>query len=820
MNNIKPMLVGLLFALTAATSIAQSTTAHKISGKVADAGGQPIATATITLHKKSDSTVLKMAVSNREGIYEFEQIAKGDYLISATAIGFERTFSDVTHITDHSLLVPVIRMNRMANELKAVAVVGRKPMIETKIDRTILNVDAAVSNVGATALEVLEKAPGVTVDKDGNISLKGRQGVQVFIDGKPAYLSGAELVNLLRNMNASQLEQVEIMTNPPAKYDAAGNSGIINLKTKKNKQKGFNGSATAGFTQGHYLRTNESVNLNYRNGKINTFLNYSSYQNNGFQELNIERIYKKEDGKTVDARFQQTTFMPRKNSGNNLKWGLDYSLNKKSTLGFVVSGFYNPDRYNNSNQSFLKDANDQLDSMVLSSSLMTDRWKNGNLNLNYRIQIDSTGKEFSADFDYSGYASNNKQQFINTSYNPAGVKMNQYLLNSDIPVHINIYSMKMDYVHPLKKGAKLETGVKSSYVETDNNAAFVTWENGAWVNDENKTNHFDYKENINAAYMNYSRTFGKLGVQAGLRLENTQMDGHQLGNSSRPDSSFKRSYTNLFPTAFFSYEADSINQFGLSIGRRIDRPAYQDLNPFVFFIDNYTYQVGNPYIRPQYTINTELSHTYKGKIVTTVNYSRTNDYANETFDQQGYATVLRQGNIGVYENTGISVSAQITITKWWNASVYSNFNYNRFKGNLYGAELNVEGSNLLFNVNNQFKFEKGWSAELSGFYRTKGVDGQILINPLGQLSGGISKQVLKGKGSIRFVFRDLLYTNRVSGDIIFKQTEAHFNNHRDSRVAGFTFTYRFGKPIKNASGSRKTGGAQEEKNRVKSGGDN
>ena len=814
------MLVGLLFALTAATSIAQSTTAHKISGKVADAGGQPIATATITLHKKSDSTVLKMAVSNREGIYEFEQIAKGEYLISATAIGFERTFSDVTHITDHSLLVPVIRMNRMANELKAVAVVGRKPMIETKIDRTIVNVDAAVSNVGATALEVLEKAPGVTVDKDGNISLKGRQGVQVFIDGKPAYLSGAELVNLLRNMNASQLEQVEIMTNPPAKYDAAGNSGIINLKTKKNKQKGFNGSATAGFTQGHYLRTNESVNLNYRNGKINTFLNYSSYQNNGFQELNIERIYKKEDGKTVDARFQQTTFMPRKNSGNNLKWGMDYALNKKSTLGFVLSGFYNPDRYNNSNQSFLKDANDQLDSMVLSSSLMTDRWKNGNLNLNYRIQIDSTGKEFSADFDYSGYASNNKQQFINTSYNPSGVKMNQYLLNSDIPVHINIYSMKMDYVHPLKKGAKLETGVKSSYVETDNNAGFVTWENGAWVNDENKTNHFDYKENINAAYMNYSRTFGKLGVQAGLRLENTQMDGHQLGNSSRPDSSFKRSYTNLFPTAFFSYEADSINQFGLSIGRRIDRPAYQDLNPFVFFIDNYTYQVGNPYIRPQYTINTELSHTYKGKIVTTVNYSRTNDYANETFDQQGYATVLRQGNIGVYENTGISVSAQITITKWWNASVYSNFNYNRFKGNLYGAELNVEGSNLLFNVNNQFKFEKGWSAELSGFYRTKGVDGQIMINPLGQLSGGISKQVLKGKGSIRFVFRDLLYTNRVSGDIIFKQTEAHFNNRRDSRVAGFTFTYRFGKPIKNASGSRKTGGAQEEKNRVKSGGDN
>ncbi len=813
------MLVGLLIVLTAATSYAQST-AYKIAGKVVDPGNMPVAAATITLHKKADTSVLKMVVSNREGIFEFEQITRGEYLISATAIGFERSFSEATHINDHSLLVPVIRMNRQTNELKAVAVVSRKPLIETKIDRTIVNVDAAVSNVGATALEVLEKAPGVTVDKDGNISLKGRQGVQVFIDGKPAYLSGAELVNLLRNMNASQLEQVEIMTNPPAKYDAAGNSGIINLKTKKNKQKGFNGSATAGFTQGRYLRSNESVNLNYRKGKLNSFLNFSSFQNNGFQELNIERIYKKEDGKTVDARFNQTTFMPRKNAGNNLKLGMDFMLNKKTSVGLVASGFYNPDRYNNSNQSFLKDANDQLDSMVLSTSKMTDRWRNGNLNINFRRQIDSTGKELSADIDYSGYASQNKQQFVNTSFSPAGQEMNKYLLNSDIPVHINIYSLKMDYVHPLKKGAKLETGMKSSYVETDNNAGFVTWENGAWVNDENKTNHFDYKENINAAYVNFSQTFGKLGVQAGLRFENTRMDGHQLGNSSRPDSSFTRSYTNLFPTAFFSYEADSINQFGLSVGRRIDRPAYQDLNPFVFFIDNYTYQVGNPYIRPQYTINTELSHTYKGKIVTTVNYSRTNDYANETFDQKGYATILRQGNIGVYENTGISVSAQITVTKWWTASLYSNFNYNRFKGNLYGAELNVDGSNLMFNVNNQFKFEKGWSAELSGFYRTRGIDGQIVINALGQMSGGISKQVMKGKGSVRLVFRDLLYSNRVSGDIIFKQTEAHFNNRRDSRVAGFTFTYRFGKPIKGPANSKRNGGAQEEKNRVKSGGDN
>lgn len=819
MNNIKPLLVGLLFVLLGATSFSQSSV-FKISGKVVDPGNVPIAAATVSLHKKSDSSLLKMGITNREGIFEFDQLGKGEFLVSVTAIGFAKTFSETAYLNDHSLLLPVIRMLPQSNELKAVAVVSRKPLIEQRIDRTIVNVDAAVSNVGATALEVLEKAPGITVDKDGNISLKGKQGVQVFIDGKPSYLSGPELVNLLRNMNASQLEQLEIMTNPPAKYDAAGNSGIINLKTKKNKQKGFNGSITAGYSQGVYWRTNESVNLNYKVGKINSFLTYSYNKNNSFQELSIERIYKKVDGKTIDARFNQTTFMPNTNSSNNLKIGMDYFASKKTTLGFVVSGIYNPERYDNLNNSFLRDADGVLDSTVISTSVMTDKWKNGNINFNLRHQLDSAGKELTADIDYSRYASNNIQNFVNTSFAPSGQEMNKYLLNSDIPVSINIYSAKIDYVHPLAKGAKLEAGLKSSYVETDNKANFVTFQNGDWVDDVNKTNHFDYKENINAAYVNYSRSLGKLGVQAGARLENTRMDGHQLGNSVRPDSSFVRSYTNLFPTAFFSYDYDSSNQFGLSVGRRIDRPAYQNLNPFVFFIDNYTYQVGNPYLRPQFTFNTELSHTYKGIIVTTINYSRTSDYSSETFDQDGYATILKNGNIGVYENTGISVSAQLTITKWWSSSLYSNFNYNRFKGNLYGASLDVDGSTLLFNVSNQFKFGKGWSAELSGFYRTKGIDGQIVINPLGQVSGGISKQVLKGKGSVRLNFRDLFYTNKVSGDIIFKQTEAHFSNLRDSRVVGLSFTYRFGKPIKAAASSRRTGGAQDEKNRVKSNGEN
>ena len=305
----------------------------------------------------------------------------------------------------------------------------------------VVNVDAAVSNAGATALEVLEKSPGVTVDKDGNISLKGKQGVQIYLDGRPSYLSGAELVNLLKNMNANQLEQLEIMTNPPAKYDAAGNSGIINIKTKKNKQKGFNGSINAGYSQGVYWRTNESLNLNYRNGKFNAFMNYGYSNNNSFQELTINRIYKNDHNETT-AVFDQVANMKRSNENHNLKMGVDYFINKKSTIGIVTSGFLSPENNSNNNTSYLKDANSAVDSIVYSEGTQNNTWKNGAVNLNFRHQYDSTGKELTADLDYSTYASQSNQTFMNANFDPFWTKKGQSDLISDLPVDINIYSGK------------------------------------------------------------------------------------------------------------------------------------------------------------------------------------------------------------------------------------------------------------------------------------------------------------------------------------------------------------------------------------------
>jgi iron complex outermembrane receptor protein len=704
-----------------------------------------------------------------------------------------------------------------SNNLKSVTVSARKPLVEQKIDRMVVNVDAFISNTGANALEALEKSPGVQVDKDGNISLKGKQNVVVLIDGRPAYLSGADLANMLKGMQASQLEQIEIMTNPPAKYDASGNAGIINIKTKKNKVKGFNGNISAGAGQGVYFKTNESISLNYRDGKVNLFSSYSFNRNNNFQELTIFRRYK-DDNEETTAIFEQVAFMKRRNMSNNLKMGMDYFLTNKTTLGIVLSGFYNPESSINSNTSYLENPNYAVDSIATASSNIKGTWKNASVNLNMRHQFDSTGRELTADVDYIVYDNTNNQHFINTTFEPNWIKRYEEQLRGVLPVIVNIYSAKMDYTHPLKKNGRIEAGWKSSYVETVNKADYYQYYNDEWMTDYEKTNHFDYNENINAAYVSLNKQITKKwGLQTGLRYENTSYKGHQYGNPQKGDSTFKRSYNSWFPTVYISYGADKNNQFGLSYGRRIDRPGYQSLNPFMFFIDKYTYEAGNPYLRPQYSNNVELTHIYKGWLTTTLNYSRTKDLFNETFDQSGYATIVRRGNIGRRENAGIAVNAQIPVAKWLTSMLYTNYNYTRYSGKLYGEDLKVEAGMLQLNLNNQMNFKKGWGAELSGWYRSKGVEGQILLQPMGQMAAGVSKQVLKGKGTVKLNVRDILYTQKPHGNINFKNTEARFENRRDTRVANVTFTYRFGKPIKSTNGQRKKGGASDEQNRVNTG---
>lgn len=805
---MKRLQLGILVStmLFCAESIAQQQ--GRVNGMVSEG-------ATISLLKAMDSSVIKFAVAGSQGSFEIDKLAFGNYLISVSAAGFNTFFSEAFLLseTNPHKEFSTIRLSPAEKELSGVTVVAKKRMIEVKADRTIVNVEAGISNAGATAMEVLEKSPGITVDRDGNISMKGRSGVMVMIDGKPSYLSGTELANLLNNMSANQLDQIELMSNPPAKYDAAGNSGVINIITKKNKQRGWNGSLNISYGQGRYYKTNNSLNLNYRNEKFNVFANYSMNSNRGFNELLINRTYLDVDGKTPVAFYRQPTYLTIAGNNNTLKLGLDYYLNKNTTLGIVGTGFISPRKFDGSSTGYLQDGNHITDTIINTISDNKNRWINGTLNLNLRHQFNKSS-ELGADIDYVRYDMENNQLFTNKTTLPDNTIHSQGKLRGELPATISILSAKTDYSQHIGKDLKLEAGIKSSLVRTDNLANYSILEDNQWKPDYLKSNHFLYEENINAAYISANKSMGKFSLKGGLRFENTSYKGNQLGNPMKEDSSFKRNYNSLFPTLYITYNADSNNVFTLSTGKRIDRPAYQQLNPFLFFINEYTYQVGNPYIQPQFTWTYSVSHTYKEWLTTTLEHAETKQYFNQIFRTEGKVTILTEGNLARMQNTNLTISVQLNPAKWWSASINATGSHRKVNGTGTNSDFNSENINANASINNQFKFKKGWSAELSGNYNTPFEDAQFRISAFGQVTAGIGKQVLKGKGTLRLNMRDILFTQRINGDIRYQNVREHFNQSRETRVANISFTWRFGKQF-SENRRRNNGGSSEEQQRVR-----
>lgn len=814
MRKIKNLLA--MVVLTTLSFVSYAQNASKISGVIKDGNEKTLESATISLIKATDSSVVKVAIADKAGRYQFENIAIGKYLVNVSATGHDAGFSSLVEVKEGSaaIEVPEIVLLPATKSLGAVVVTSKKPLIEQKIDRMVINVEASVTNVGSSALEVLEKSPGITVDKDGNISLKGKQGVVVLIDGRPSYLSGADLANMLRSMTSAQLDQIEIMTNPPAKYDAAGNAGVINIKTKKNKQYGYNGSVSATYGQGRYNRDNESLNFNYRNGKVNLFTNLSHNYGKRYNDLDIQRNFRDKDTKQLLRYFDQEAKMQSIWRSYNAKVGMDYFASKNTTFGVVFNGYSNPGEFGNRNTTLISDANGLLINETKATADFNQHWKNFSTNLNFRQVLDTTGQEITADLDYLTYSSTNDMELSNYYYDAAGnsIAKSDTLLGS-LPQEINIYSGKIDYLRPLKKGAKFEAGLKSSIVKTDNNANYDSIINNQLVHDYNRSNHFIYEENINAAYVNLSTPLGKkISAQLGLRLENTNAKGNQVTTGV----TFERNYTQLFPTAYFQYKASENHNLGLNYGRRIRRPNYHSLNPFIEFIDRYTSEQGNPNLKPQFSHNIELSHTFKGKLTTTLNYTNTTDIIQQVIEQneERNETYVKQENIASQRQYGIAINSSNEITKWWSSNIYFNLSNNHFEGIVNNNFISLDATMYMINSSQQFKFAKTWNAEISGFYRSGGVEGVILFKPMGMVSMGIGKQVFKNKGNVKLNVRDVFFTQRFSATSKYGNVDAAFQNQNDSRVVNLSFSYRFSKGKVNGGPKRRTGGAGDEQNRV------
>lgn len=811
------LLILSIAILFAAPAMAQSS--NKISGNIKNEEQKALNGITVSLLSKKDSSLVKMAVSDVSGHFEFENISEGSYLLSYTGVGYEKIISEPLSVLPTSNVeLPAIQLKTVSKDLSGITIQARRPLVENKIDKMVVNVDASPTNAGASALEVLEKSPGVSVDRDGNISIKGKQGVIVLVDGKQTYLGGQDLANLLRNMPASQLDQIEIMTQPSAKFDASGNSGILNLRTKKSLARGFNGSINLSYVQGRYPKSPNSFNFNYRTAKVNLFTSLSYSYWSGFNDQHLSRRFR--DNGAVVSLFEQQADQVNSSNNYNGRIGLDYNLDKKTTIGFLVNGTISPRKWENNGRADIYNGSGQLDSFNIVKTINRDNWRNYGANVNFRRLLNNEGREFTVDIDRIQYNTRSRQTSDNYTFLPDNsLSGNPYLLRGNLPSEITIYSGKADYVHPLSNESKFEAGVKSSIVTTDNDAQYSLYDHydDRFETDNTRSNRFKYRENINAAYINYSRQIKKWGIQAGLRMENTIADGEQAGNAVQKDTSFKKNYTQLFPSAYLSYALNDQNQFGLSYGRRIERPNYQDMNPFQYFLDQYTFRQGNPNLTPQFTHNIELSHNYKKALNTTLSYTVTTDILNDILKQNDETKVTFQTkeNVAKRQTVGLSLSYNAPINSWWTTSVFVNVNNSHYEGVVNNDFLDVSLTSFMANTSQQFRFAKTWMAEMNGFYRTSAQEtGLFLIRPMGVVSFGLSKQLWKNKASIKLNVYDPFYIQQARVVIDYGNIDAYVINKWDNRRVGLNFTYRFSKGQNAAQQRRRSSGTVEEQNRI------
>lgn len=806
--------IGLCYA---SNFVNAQTISSKITGKVMDENGRPVEGATAALSRVTDSITVKFELADADGSFNFEVINKGSYRILISSMGKMPYQSNVIKVDRQQLFIqlPAITLKQDSKTLKEVAVNQKKPFLEHKIDRMVVNVDALISNAGTTALEVLEKSPGVRVDQDGSISFHGKSGVAIYIDDKPSYLSGTDLENYLRSMPSSTLDQIELMTNPPAKYDAAGTAGIINIKTKKNKVQGFNLGMSLSLRQGRYTVTNNSMDFNYRKNKVNVFGTLGYTLQNGFYDVDINRQYFYNAGQPSGA-FNQNSFIRKKGQGYKATLGVDLYASEKTTIGVLFNGITrSPDDTNISKGQLLNGAG-ILDSSVVSQNNERSKFNNSGANVNYKHTFKKDGPEITANLDYLAFCTDNDQVFLNQNYNAAGTMTSHDQLNGSLPADIHIYAAKLDYSHPLAKGWKLESGLKSSYTNTDNQANYVNITKGIASPDYDKTNHFLYKEAINAGYLNFNKDFKRLSIQAGLRLENTDSRGHQLGNAQKPDSAFNRNYTSLFPTLYLLYKLDSLgdHQLKLTYGRRIERPYYQDLNPFISPLDKYTFYIGNPYLMPSYSTNFELGYIYKDRINVTLNYINIRDRVNETIEIRNGYYYDRPGNIGSTKLVDLNIDAGFDPATWFNLQFSCDVWHVRDRSDFYTGNLNTSSTNFAGQVVLQFKIKNGWTLQTDGNYQSKKTDAQFTLAAKGRLNVAASK-VLSPWATLKLSVNDVFYTSINRGDIgNLYQTNASFRTLSDSRTALLTLSMRFGKSVAGQRRHDQTG-ASDEQGRVK-----
>jgi len=779
----------LCFALLLSSSLVFS---QSVSGVVKNDRSEPLAGATVHLKNVRDSLIGTVA-TRANGQFRIENRQQGSFILSVEAVGqlplrINIEISGDTSINNISL------QPAAAKELGNVVVRSKKPLLEHSIDKTTVNVDAMISSSASNILDVLSRTPGVTVDNNGGISLNGKGGVLVLIDGRQTYMSAQDLAAYLKSLPGATLDKIELIDNPSAKYDAAG-SAVINLQLKKNRAAGWTGSLSAGYTQGTYGRQNYSGNINYHYKKINLFGNLGHNHDKSFSNDVFHRNYYNADGSIYSSvDLENNQFYQGKSVMGML--GMDYQLTEKTTVGAMAN--FNAGKRNGKfdYNSISQIREDQLITAGYGNTMTTDKRNNLGLNLNILHKFARKGQELSADANYMRYRTDINQDLSNFLEGDDNSMKLVSTFSYAVPSYINIYTAKADYVQGLGKGT-LEAGVKTSFVNNDNTSDYYDHNNGDPVRNDAMSNHFLYKENVNAAYVNTRQQWGRFSLQAGVRAEQTNIKGHQLANSVAGDTSFSRNYLNWFPSTAVGYKLDSSgkNQLIFMYGRRINRPNYQSLNPFLFYRDNYSYSGGNPMLSPQIQTRYELKFQHGQHWWTGLSYNNFTSVILPVTKVQDSLYITRQENYArgfmVLLNIGVSVSP----AKWWNINSTVRLSRMGLRAKFEDVQLSPNTNVLRWEFNNYFTISKKLSAELNSYYASADMNGQNSTGAMYRINAGVQYKIGE-KGSVRLIMDDIFHSwNYYNHSIGLIQADYTQVNTSDTQRFGLAFSYRFGKKV-------------------------
>ena len=675
----------------------------------------------------------------------------------------------------------------LPTDLGEVVIRVNKPTFQQKADKMVFNVENSALSEGSTILEVLGRAPGVVVSQEGELSLRGKKGVSVMINGKLSSLSSKELANLLRSTTSSAVKNIEIIANPSAKYDATGNAGIINIVLKKSVLEGLNGSVYTSAGRGRKNRMNGGLNINYNHNGWSTFADYS-YTFRG-----------EEERKTFNQDFfDSSTFIPLRHTSqryktsepltsNNFKWGTDYQFNTRTSLGFLLDAKIG--RYENKSKG-ISEVYAPLS--TLSSSIATDNyndehWYDYTYSVHGTHQFAEEGTRLDFDVEYE----QSKFRSLQTQLQETLVTSSDAYANrrGKIPSTLRVFNGKLDFTLPLWENHTLETGWKSTIKSNDNPSVYEIEENNQWVIDPVTTNYYEYKEQIHAAYANYKVNLDHWQIQMGLRNEYTDRLIHQKTTAEKHQTD----YNKFFPSASIKYETDQAHQFYASYSKRINRPSHFDLNPFRFYNDPFNYWQGNVHLRPEITHATELGYSWSKYLIGTLYYSQTQDVMTQVYSYEENQTIMVKTleNLSKSYHYGASLTATINPTDFWSLSTLLNLFNNRYKGTYQETVIDSKQVAYTLNAQNSFTFSKGIKAEINAQYYSKSNIGLYKREAYFDLSLGASKSVFNDKGSIKIALTDALKTNNftIIGDNFDSKLKQKYD--LDSRIATLSFNYKW-----------------------------